>query len=490
MNDIYVGKNGVVRSKPRLKYKGPLKDIPPIESSVERRPMVFCCIKEAPPTPPNGSLAERFLPHNTYRTTDLEMKIIYRGPMYLLKRTVYYQDIPIAVLDVLDIRNTFIWVETFYAKRVRHGWTEKETRIAFKAAVATDIYEKVVKGTKDLTVAIDRIYDVVYTPENLQSLYNRILTLSSAEFGTLFQYKEELELLVRSYFTRLNLHSELMKQFIRERFWNGISTSIKIQVPDLSPQMSPAEIILAVYVYCTTPKNSALLNFNELRENANGQPRTDSNTDEAAGAAPADTPAPTPTPSPPAARPRPNTNINFNFNPNPSYTGTTIPPDALASILTVRAGSLLAAGSCLLGRALLGDVHSGSRRLPAPFDLPLTSLPPYLFRSRSRLKNLVQAMERRVDIPQDCLLARPKESIPFVIDVLRIANCLGGILYQDNIPISFFFGVLTTKETQYTKTEKGLLAIDLANRNFHWITHGCPVYIFSNRYRSFSIPVV
>lgn len=236
--------------------RGTLQEIPKSKVSMCRKPIIIGCIRE--------KALEVTSPGPSKDVSCLQEQEVLNRPVYMLNSRTCVEGVSIAKLDLLDTRNTFLWVETFRKKIIIHKLDEKQSMALFKGAVSKDIMKNIVKGAhrKSLRNAVRNIYNHIYNSENFSMLHCTVFSMRSSQFSTLRQYKEELFLLLRSYSVKVLFTQQELAEFLRKRFWAGLSPSIKRALPELNEEMTPEEIISRVDRFidtCTTlsPKSSS-----------------------------------------------------------------------------------------------------------------------------------------------------------------------------------------------------------------------------------------
>jgi len=208
---------------------------------ITRKPTIISCIREESA---EGRRAQEKSEERLLSLVLLEEKKKIREPLYLLKKRAKVNGLLFPVLDVLDTRNTYLWIEMFKEKRVEHRWDEETSRKVFNEAISKDILEKVVGNAGSVGEAIERIYQRIYSEENLCLLKKQIRQTTSSYFDTLISYKNELSLLLSSLYCRERVSRREMRRITRKWFWRGLSSSIKdIVGKRISRRMSPDEII-------------------------------------------------------------------------------------------------------------------------------------------------------------------------------------------------------------------------------------------------------
>ncbi|KAI5171787.1 hypothetical protein NEFER03_1092 [Nematocida sp. LUAm3] len=232
-----------------IKYTGPLLKVPPAKTRRIKPPLIYACIRSKPSSSMRD-IVERHIKDPDYIdiTSQLEKKSLINTSVFLLKRRKTVNGINMAVLDLLDVRNTYLWVQVFREKIIENRWTEEEAREVFHCCLSKDLLTKRVKAAKSLRDAVRVLYDLVYTQEAVHALRKRIYALSSAQFSSLYHFKEELDILIGSYAVKVPLSEEEQKRFLQIRFWDGMSSGIKEAFKnDITKYMDPHEIIQKIY---------------------------------------------------------------------------------------------------------------------------------------------------------------------------------------------------------------------------------------------------
>ncbi|KAI5190510.1 hypothetical protein NECID01_1016 [Nematocida sp. AWRm77] len=224
------------------KEDGPISAAP--FSLMLEMPVIICCIKDKK----DLSEEEEEESAEDLSFIKLEKPKMLNESFYMLKKHVRVHGVLLPVLDVLDTRNTFLWVDTFRKKILAHQWTEEEVMSAFRASVSQEILARIVKDADTLRESIRRIYDNLYTKENVEALERRIKLLKSVHFNDFVQYKNEITLLISSYSVKTPMDKKEKEKHIQKTFWRGLSSNVKQLFSEkISRKTSPERIIKKIH---------------------------------------------------------------------------------------------------------------------------------------------------------------------------------------------------------------------------------------------------
>ncbi|OAG31654.1 hypothetical protein NEDG_00129 [Nematocida displodere] len=417
--------------KKRTTSKQEPKTLVAKEGPCLRKPEIIICTEEGtlPFAVRTNEEAERTLSGRVdpLSVVELEKKKKHPVPIYILKKKVALPSgVSVTVLDVLDIRNVFLWVEAFREKIIKHQWDQEASTAAFRAAVSPEILAQIVKDAPTLRDAVRRIYDHVYTPEAVVALEERISALESGHFVSLALFKKELHRLIRAWSVkRLFAENDLLKT-LQEFFWKGLSASLKSSLgPRIAADMSPDQIIGEVDAF-----KSELVKKHAVPPGFKGMYVFTQQVREGAGLETALTISSTPTPF-------------------PAPSSLSFPP-------------------------LSPSMHP-----------TLSHLRQLIFKSRNRKKNLIRAIRKRHLINETSTFNEIVPGAIFILEAIIVGHRFGAMLYQGRTPISFFSSEMIGAETEYTPTEKEVLVFDRAQKVFRGHTRKSPVRLRGYHYRSF-----
>lgn len=407
-----------------------------------KKPTIICCIKSSSIQSTLDGYGLPIRQRDLVAGIELEKKIQPTTPVYILKRQVKLRGIVMPVLDVLDTRNTYLWVEVFRQKIVQHKWTEEEAKVFFKYSVSKDILENIVQDLmgQSLRDSVRKIYDRVYTEKNIALLQESIQSLKSSQFVSLEEYREELALLIRSYSVRILITPEGQEALIQKYFWTGLSDSIKSLLEGkISKESTPDEIIRQVFLF----KQKMTVHYN-LPSNFTGV-------------------------------------IHMKKAPKLRF-----PIDTLDSAKEESKESSVEKINCSWAskKPLIEPIPSIKERVQ-PVLPSLRRLPKGIIIKNNPMKTLSRIVDI-YDVTRKTYIYRvPRAGSPFVVYSGCIENWVAGILIQKKQVISIFKQMLAREETEYTETEKCILAIEKSKKIFQPIVGDSAVVFTSEKYKSF-----
>lgn len=408
----------------------------------ESKPEIICCIRSRKVLIDIDGYGLPIHKRSCISGIALEKKILPAKPVYILNRQMTLRGITMPILDVLDTRNTYLWVESFRQKIIEHEWSENEAKVFFKYSLSKDIIENVVGDPVKQTLrdCVRKIYDRVYTQRNVSMLRRKIDSLASGQFLTLEDYKEELALLIRSYSVRELISTESQEKMLQKQFWAGLSSSIKnLLSKKISKECSPDEIIRQVFLF----KQKMLLRYN-LPENFTGVIYV-------------------------KEKPR----ICFPMTAEDSTEESEdLPEESMVSC----------AKSPRKSRVI--PIPSLKERMP--LKLPaLKRIPRGIIIKNDLQGTLTQIIKLYNHKKRDRIFKKPIIGRPFVVYTGCIDNWIAGILLQENKTISIFKMPLVNEQLQYTETEKCILAIDKSKKVFQKIVGDASIVFMTKQYKSF-----
>ncbi|KAI5140802.1 hypothetical protein NEPAR04_0519 [Nematocida parisii] len=410
------------------------------------RPNIICCIKNRSDAMGVDSHGLPVLERTLLSSIELEKKIFpIDGPIYVIKRHVSIRNITMPVLDVLDTRNTFFWVEFFRAQIVEHRWTEHDAKVFFKCSVSDDIIRDIVGDPfgQPLRDSVRKIYDRVYTQKNVSRLKRRLKSITSGEFISLEVYKEELSLLVRSYSVSVMLSLEEQNILIQKYFWKGLSSSIKIHLASrIDKACSVEKIIMEVFLfrqrmiakYGITDKFTGVIYVKEQSNFGMFPMRNDRAEEE--------------------ENRQIEQKLKFIDCSKPIAASSVIPFPSTKPILT-----------CSL--PVLKKIPSGIVVKNDPSET---------------LKRIVLYYKHT---KRERIFKKPIPGKAFYVYTGCIDTWAAGILLQDNRIISIMKSPLIGEQLNYTETEKCILAINKSRRIFRKVTGDGQIVFKSDKYNSF-----
>ncbi|KAI5180969.1 hypothetical protein NEOKW01_1210 [Nematocida sp. AWRm80] len=445
-----------------------------------KKPKIILCIQNATEETEGTSNSIPSKKKDALSILELERKVPLEEHIYLLNKRVTVHNTSLCLLDVLDIRNTFLWIETFQEKVLKNSWDESMAINAFRIAVSKDIQRRVIKEANTVIECIRCLNKWIYTPENILELYSEIVRLKSANFSSLHEYYYELRILIRAYAKYIQMTENEILSCIRKQFWEGLSLSIKqILNGNISEKDTPLEIITKIDQF----KKDMLLK--------EGIPQIISNTNSISRGL----------------------KVFPRYIPVPEKQKEFVPSeideedDSSQSKISsgyISCNQMVSTFSTILATAeavervqdtLLPYLYKTETKKPIknPFrqkyseeTFPRVSLPRKVFTSSNFRENLVHAIIHQNKFKPNTIFKEYTQGKLFVIDATYLNTTIGALLYQNAQPISFFHTDIFGEQLQYTSTEKEILALHLAQIHFKSIIQGSPVRLISNTYKSFS----
>ncbi|KAI5188839.1 hypothetical protein NEMIN01_0207 [Nematocida minor] len=408
------------------------------------KPNIICCIQNKPVDTDTDGYGLPVRQRNLLSGIELEKRVPPSRPVYILKRQLSMKGIAMPILDVLDTRNTFQWVEMFRYKIVHHEWSEEEAKDFFKCCVSSDILENVVHDPLGQTLrdSVRKIYDKVYTQKNVELLRRRIDSLKSCQFLSLEAYKEELGLLIRSYSVRVLIAPEKQESFLQTKFWAGLSSSIKnLLSKKISSESSPNEIIRQVLLF----KQKMFLRYN-LPNNFTGVIYV---------------------------KEKPNVLFPMQEQ-SESEEELAGEPESIQSIDCSRPPK----------KSNVVPMPSLKERVQ-PVLPSLKRMPKGIIIKNDLSASLVQIVKKYSRHKSPRIFKRPQIGKPFVVYTGCIGKWMAGILIQEKKAISIFKIPLMDEQIEYTETEKCILAIDRSKKIFQKIVGDSAIVFTSEKYKSF-----
>ncbi|KAI5159118.1 hypothetical protein NEAUS03_0031 [Nematocida ausubeli] len=407
------------------------------------RPNIICCIKNEKIATSVDAYGVPIRERTLLSGVELEKKIRPKTPVYVLKRHLTISKITLPVLDVLDTRNTFLWVEFFRSQIVAQRWSEKEAKVFFKYSIAGDILETVVGNPMEQTLrdSVRKIYDVVYTPARVARLKKRIETIQSGEFVSLEEYNAELGLLLRSYSVWVMMSPSEMEEMHQMYFWQGLSDYIKRHLNEKIDQTTPIdEIIRLVVLY----KQKLARQYNLTNK----------------------------------------------------FTGVIFAGDSPVISFSADEGVQTMSMRESPREVELIDCSRNARtssRPPMPsiserpvLKLPmLRKIPEGLIIKNDLPGTLNRIVEKYSHKKRERIFRKPDPEEVFIVYCGCIRKWTAGILMQNNKVVSVTKTLLVGEQLKYTETEKCILAINKCRRIFKKITGDAIIIFMSDKYESF-----